>query len=42
MSTIRKATTLAGQVLSLPMHPHLEVEIQDRVTQALRNAILAR
>ncbi len=33
---------LASQVLSFPMHPYLEVEIPGRVTQTLRNAILAR
>jgi dTDP-4-amino-4,6-dideoxygalactose transaminase len=33
------ADRLAGQVLSLPMHPYLDAETQDRIAQALRQAI---
>jgi dTDP-4-amino-4,6-dideoxygalactose transaminase len=30
---------LAGEVLSLPMHPYLEAPVQDRIIEAVRNAL---
>ena len=33
------AEQLAGEVLSLPMHPYLEEPVQDRIVASLRNAI---
>lgn len=33
------AEKLAGRVLSLPMHPYLDEQTQDRVVEAIRNAL---
>jgi dTDP-4-amino-4,6-dideoxygalactose transaminase len=30
---------LAGEVLSLPMHPYLEEAVQDRIITAVREAL---
>ena len=36
------ADRLAAEVLSLPMHPYLEPELQDRIIQAVRQAVTAQ
>lgn len=37
--SLATAEKLAAEVLSLPMHPYLEVEVQDRVVAAVRSAV---
>jgi dTDP-4-amino-4,6-dideoxygalactose transaminase len=32
---------LAGEVLSLPMHPYLDATTQDRIIDAVRKALVA-
>lgn len=36
------AERLAGEVLSLPMHPYLEPALQDRIVGAVRDAMLSQ
>lgn len=36
------AERLAGEVLSLPMHPYLTPELQDRIAQVVRDAVSAQ
>ena len=36
------ADRLAARVLSLPMHPYLDEEIQDRIVKAIQDAVSAR
>jgi dTDP-4-amino-4,6-dideoxygalactose transaminase len=36
------ADRLAEEVLSLPMHPYLEPALQDRIVQAVRDAVLVQ
>jgi dTDP-4-amino-4,6-dideoxygalactose transaminase len=33
------AEAAADEILSLPMHPHLTEEMQDRVVEVLRSAV---